>query len=145
MNRQIDAQAFRHRLRNLILLTWTIPPVFGLSFLLYINMFTPRQMLDILLSPIEPLFVLAWLLFSAWYLPRVVKPVTQYLEKSTSVSGAAVLDCMRRFPVYFWGLFILYLLMAPSSVMLSAIFYSDFIAAPIDWFRIHLVLSLIHI
>lgn len=145
MHRQVDAQTFRRRLRNLILMTWIIPPIFGLSFLLYIDMFTPRQMLEILLSPIEPFFILGWILFSVWFLPRVVKPVLQYLEDPASANETAVLDCMRRFPVYYWGLFIVYLLMAPSSVILSALYFSDFIATPIDWFRIHLVALIVSI
>lgn len=74
IQKQIDAPVFRRPIRNLILLTWTIPPVFGLSSLLYIGMFTQAQMLDILLSLIEPLFALAWIVASAWYLPRKLNP-----------------------------------------------------------------------
>ena len=32
-----------HRFRFMIVLTWTIPPVFGLGFLIYIGMFTPLR------------------------------------------------------------------------------------------------------
>lgn len=142
---KIDAPVFRRRIRNLILLTWTIPPVFGLSFLLYIDMFTPAQMLDILLSPVEPLFNLAWIGFSAWYLPRKLSPLSRYLENPAAANATLALDCMRRFPVNYWGLFILYLLMAPSTVIFSATYYADFTATPVDWFRIHLVALIVSI
>lgn len=145
MDHALSGNQFQRRLRNLILLTWTIPPVFGLSFLLYIDMFSPRQMLDILASPIEPVFVLGWIVLSAWYLPRRVRCVSQYLDNTAAVSEASVLRCLRTFPLYYWATFLTYLILAPTSVMLSAINFSDFSATPIDWFRIHLVALIVSI
>ena len=52
---------------------------------------------------------------------------------------------MRRFPFYFWTIFLIYLLVAPSTVIISAEIYSDFVAFPVDWFRIHLVALIVSI
>ena len=145
MDHALTGKQFHKRLRNLILLTWTIPPVFGLSFLMYIDMFSARQMLDILLSPIEPVFVLGWIVLSAWYLPRRLLCVSQYLDNHDSISKEALLKALQTFPLHYWVTFIVYLLMAPTSVMWSAIHFSDFIATPVDWFRIHLVALIVSI
>ena len=37
---RLSGAELRKRFDKLILLAWTVPPVFGLSFLLYIRMFT---------------------------------------------------------------------------------------------------------
>jgi len=145
MDHTLTGKQFHQRLRNLILLTWTIPPVFGLSFLMYIDMFSGGQMLDILVSPIEPVFVLTWIICSAWLLPRRLTCVSQYLDSSADITEELVLRCLRVFPLYYWGAFIVYLLLAPTSVMLSAIHYSNFTATPVDWFRIHLVALIVSI
>ena len=145
MGTQISSQDFRRRFRNLILVTWLVPPIFGLSFLLYFDMFSVQQMLDILVSPIEPVFVLAWLFFSLWYFPHKFSLIADALEDATPKNEKAVLQCMRSFPLHYWGLFIAYLLMAPTSVIISGELFSDFTATPIDWFKIHLVALIVSI
>ena len=145
MQTQITSQEYRRRFRNLILATWLIPPVFGLSFLLYIDMFSIQQMLDILVSPIEPVFVLAWLFFSLWYFPRKFSLIASALDYETPKNEQAILQRMRSFPLHYWGLFIVYLLMAPTSVIISGEHFSDFNATPIDWFKIHLVALIVSI
>jgi signal transduction histidine kinase len=52
---------------------------------------------------------------------------------------------MRRFPLYFWSIFLVYLALAPGSVILSAEYYTDYVAEPVDWFRIHLVALIVSI
>ena len=49
----MSPEQFLRRFSLLIVLTWTIPPVFGLGLLIYIGMFTPAQMLAILGKPVE--------------------------------------------------------------------------------------------
>ena len=139
MDQSLTGKQFHRCLRNLILMTWTIPPVFGLSSLLYIDMFSSRQMQDILVSPIEPEFIIAWIVLATWYLPRILRPVREYLDKPAIANEEKVSHLLRIFPLYYWGAFITYLLLAPTSVMVSAIYFSDYIASPADWFRIHLV------
>jgi signal transduction histidine kinase len=135
----LTGKQFRRRLSYLILVTWTIPPIFGLSTLMYINMFNVRQMRIILTTPIEPLFVIAWLLFAVWFLPRYLRPVCEFLDNPGMDTKDNATRSLRHFPFYYWGAFLTYLLLAPSSVMLSAIKYAGYMPLPIDWFRIHLV------
>jgi len=56
------AGTFRRRFDGLILLAWTVLPVFGLSFLLCIHVFTPEQMISIISTPVEPASVAASLI-----------------------------------------------------------------------------------
>jgi diguanylate cyclase (GGDEF)-like protein/PAS domain S-box-containing protein len=142
---QISAQDFRHKFRQLVLLAWTVPPVFGLSFLLFLRIFTPEQILGILIKPIEPAFIVASLLLAFWYLERCVQPVIDYLEGDRISQRDAALERMRAFPVHFWSVFLVYLLIAPASVIVSAEIYTNFVAQPADWFRVHLVALIVSI
>jgi diguanylate cyclase (GGDEF)-like protein/PAS domain S-box-containing protein len=147
MPNAISAEAFSRRFRNLILLTWTLPPVVGLGFLIYIQMFSIEQMRRILTTPLQPTFIIGWILFSLWYFPRYVVPVRQALLSSRSgvdINAVAV-GRIRHFPLHFWTLFCLYILMAPTAVIISAQLYTDFSASPVDWFRIHLVALVVSI
>ncbi len=141
----LDAETFRRDFLFLILLAWLLPPVIGLGFILFIQVLNIQQMLGILSTPLEPLFIFGWLFFSAWYFPRYIRPVVQWLDSPSDASGNAALECMRRFPLHFWSVFLLYLTLAPGSVILSAELYTDYVAAPIDWFRIHLVALIVSI
>ena len=141
----ISADQFRKRLRYLILATWNIPPVFGLSFILFINVLSLDQMVRILTTPLEPSFILFWIFFSLWYFNRYMKPVEQYLQTPRSELGYKAATVIRNFPMHYWGLFLTYLFLAPGSVILAAETYTDFIAQPIDWFRIHLVALIVSI
>ena len=145
MGQSLTGKQFHNRLRNLVLMTWTIPPVIGLSFLVYIGMFTISQMRDILSSPIEPVFIIGWILLATWYLPRKLLPVCDFLDNRGNVDEKRVSSLLRSFPLYYWGAFIIYLILAPASVMLSAIDFSNYVPTPIDWFRIHLVSLIVSI
>ncbi len=141
----MNSLEFSRRYARLILLSWTIPPIFGLSFLLFIKMFTPTQMWEILSHPLEPLFILTTLLGAVAYFHYRVRPVRKYLERPSAPTAEHALAYTRLFPLEYWGVFIFYLLMAPSSVIISAQWYSDFVALPVDWFRIHLVALIVSI
>ncbi len=141
----ITAGIFRRDFLRLILVTWLLPPVIGLGFILFIKILTPQQMLGILLTPTEPVYIIGWLLFAVWYFPRYIQPVRDWLALPTEVSASHALQSMQRFPLYFWGIFLVYLALAPSSVILSAEYYTDYVAAPVDWFRIHLVALIVSI
>jgi PAS domain S-box-containing protein len=141
----LQAAEFRRRFFNLILLTWTIPPVFGLLFIIFIRILSPEQLLGILFTPLEPIYILGWLAFALWYYPRYIRPISAWLVDPNKVEVTTVLEIMRRFPLYYWGIFLVYLLLAPASVIISAEIYTDYIAQPIDWFRIHLVALIVSI
>jgi len=141
----LQAAEFRRRFLNLILLTWTIPPVFGLLFIIFIRILSPEQLLGILFTPLEPIYIVGWLLFALWYYPRYVRPIRTWLDDQSRVPVSTVLQIMRRFPLHYWGIFLVYLLLAPASVIISAEVFTDFVAQPIDWFRIHLVALIVSI
>ena len=143
----ITAVAFGRRFRNLILLTWNLPPVVGLGFLIYIKMFSTEQIRGILTTPLQPAFIIGWILFSLWYFTRFAAPVRRQLDDARPGADvrALALQRIRSFPLHFWTLFCIYILMAPSAVIVSAQLYTDFTASPVDWFRIHLVALVVSI
>jgi diguanylate cyclase (GGDEF)-like protein/PAS domain S-box-containing protein len=141
----MTAELFDRRFRYYILLTWNIPPVFGLAFLLFIRLYTPGQMLAILTTPLEPFFIVGSTLFAYWYFQRYIRPVGVYLESPDPARAAVALARMRRFPLHYWGVFLTYLLLAPASVMVSAMMYAGFEPTAVDWFRIHLVALIVSI
>ncbi|MEJ2685769.1 MAG: EAL domain-containing protein [Gammaproteobacteria bacterium] len=141
----VSEQAFRRRFRRFIVLAWTVPPIFGLGFLLFVGMFTPAQMAAILAAPLEPGFIVGSLGFALWYFHRYSAPLAAYLRDPGGSDPEAVLAHMRRFPLHFWGVFLAYLLAAPASVILSAEHYAGYHAHAIDWFRIHLVALIVSI
>jgi len=141
----LSASEFRTRLRNLILATWNIPPIFGLSFILFINVLSLEQIVGILTTPLEPAFIIFWIVFSIWYFNRYTRPIVAYLENPQEDLAEPAARCMRNFPLHYWGIFLTYLLLAPAFVIISAEMYTDFVAQPIDWFRIHLVALIVSI
>ncbi len=141
----ISPEKFHRRYRQLILLTWTLPPVVGLSFLLFIELFSPQQMLSILTTPVEPIFVGIALALAYWYFNRFAQPFRLWFENDSDDNAQAVLQQIRRFPLHFWVFFLGYILMAPASVIIAAEYYTDFVAQPVDWFRIHLVALIVSI
>ncbi len=141
----MSADIFKRNFNLLILLSWLVPPVFGLSFLVFIRIFSPEQMGAILTSPIGPVLAVGALLAAFWFLNRCVVPIHRYLESGDKSLGDAVLVSMRRFPLFYWGLFIGTLLLAPASIIIAAETATDFVARPVDWFRIHLVALIVSI
>lgn len=144
-SRPLSADAFSRRFRTYILLAWTIPPIFGLSFLLFIRMFTPGQILGILLSPIEPVFIVGSLVLAVLYFEKFIRPVREYLTDRSGHRATPALERMRRFPLDFWVVFLGYLIVAPATVIVSAVFYSSYSPTLVDWFRIHLVALIVSI
>jgi diguanylate cyclase (GGDEF)-like protein/PAS domain S-box-containing protein len=141
----IGADDFARRFRNYILLTWNLPPVFGLGFLIFIGLFTPGQILNILTTPLEPTFIIGSLLLAHFYFARYIRPVRNWLAAPERSRADAALACMRRFPLHYWSVFLGYLLLAPASVMVAAEIYAGYQPTPIDWFRIHLVALIVSI
>jgi signal transduction histidine kinase len=141
----LSAAGFRRRLRWLVFHTWNIPPVFGLGFILLIGVLTPEQMLGILVTPLEPAYILGWLFFALWFLPRTLRPVEDWLGGKSGSTPEAAVQAVRRFPFIFWATFLVYLAIAPASVIWSAELYTGFVATPYDWFRIELVALIVSI
>lgn len=145
MVQHLTGKVFLYRLRLLMLVTWTVPPVFGLLFLIYLNIFTPGQLREIMYTPLEPLFNIIWILLATWLLPRTMQIVADFIDNPDEKIEERVTRRLQHFLLYYLGAFLLYILMAPTSVMISALHYSNYIATPIDWFRIHLVALIVSI
>lgn len=126
-------------------MAWVVPALFGLSFIGYIQILTIDELIGIIITPTEPAFILLWLIFAYWYFNRYIRPVTIYLEQPDKTNGMLALECMRNYPIHFWTFFLLYLVTAPASVILSAEYFTSFVAQPVDWFRIHLVALIVSI
>jgi len=141
----ISADSFRNRFRNLIIAAWVGPPIVGLSFLLYIRMFTSEQMMAILMAPLENVFIIGSLIGAVLYFNWFIRPVVDMLENQEHGASKIAVSRMRRFPLDFWIIFLVYLIIAPSTVIIAAEWYTDFIATPVDWFRIHLVALIVSI
>jgi PAS domain S-box-containing protein len=144
-DRTLSAAEFRRRFRWLIFSTWSIPPVFGLGFTLLIGVLTPAQIVGILTTPLEPAYIFGWLAFANWFLPRQMRPLADWLDRLPGSSPQAALAAVRRFPLLFWATFLVYLAVAPASVIVAAELYAGFAATPMDWFRIELVALIVSI
>ena len=141
----MTAESFCRRFRLYILLTWNIPPVFGLAFILFIHLLTPEQILRIMLTPLEPVFIFGSMLFAHFYFRWFIRPVRDYLAAPGPETERQALARMRRFPLDYWGVFLGYLVLAPASVMVAAMLYTGYQPTAIDWFRIHLVALIVSI
>jgi signal transduction histidine kinase len=141
----MSSAEFKKYFSRLILMAWIIPALFGLSFLTYIEILTLEQLIGILTTPTEPAFIMLWMIFAYWYFNRYIRPIKNYLERPDDANGYSALACMQRFPIHFWSFFLLYLVTAPTSVILSAEYFTPYVAQPVDWFRIHLVALIVSI
>jgi signal transduction histidine kinase len=141
----MTSKAFKKHFLTLVLIAWIVPPVFGLSFLMFINMFSTQQMLDILFSPVEPVFIIVSLILAGVYFNHYSHKIIRHLQSPDTSNGDQVLQHIKNFPLHFWGVFLIYLLIAPVTVIYSAETFSDFVARPVDWFRINLVALIVSI
>lgn len=141
----ISSQSFKKQFISLILSAWIVPAIFGLSFLMYIELFTPAQMYDIMTNPIEPIFIAIAIFLAYKYFSRFSKRVVNFLDNEGNVRKEDILNDIQRFPIRFWSALLIYLIVAPFTVIYSAEVFSDFVATPIDWFRINLVSLIVSI
>jgi len=142
---QMSGKELLRRLRWLIFNAWNIPPVFGLSFILLIGVLQPSHVVGILTTPLEPAYIVGWLAFSIWFLPRMMRPLADWLDGKPGCSAEFAQRSVYRFPLVFWTTFLIYLAVAPASVIVAAEIYTGFVATPYDWFRIELVALIVSI
>jgi len=141
----LSTDNFQKQFLRLILIAWTVPAVIGLSFLVFIKMFTLDQVVDILTSPIEPFFIVGSLFAAYWYFKSLSEKICHAIENPTKNALNEAINVISHFPIQFWSAFLIYLIVAPITVIYSAEFFSDFTAQPIDWFRINLVSLIVSI
>lgn len=136
---------FRNRYLVLVALTWSLPPIVGLYVIYYIEILNYQQMYRVLASPLMQVFIVATILFALWYFHRLAKPVAGVLSEPRGEYAEEINRFLEKFPLHFWSHFLLYLLSAVVVTISSAELYSDFVARPVDWFRINLVAIIVSI
>ena len=141
----LTAQEFQSRFLRLIALTWILPPAVGFTFLLYIEFFTFEQLFPMMTTPLMSIFVVGSLLFAIVYFNRYIRPLKLYLSASENHQALIVIRALRYFPLHYWIMFLVYIMVAPAATILSLEMATDYIALPIDWFRIHLVALIVSI
>ena len=121
------------------------PAVFGLIFIYVIDIFTVDQIIAVLTSPPVPLFVVAATGIALFYFFQFARPIATYLDNPTDFDTDIIRKKLAQFSLHYWALFLSYLLIAPAVTIISAEHYTNFSAAPIDWFRVHLVALIVSI
>lgn len=143
--RILSAERFLYRFLTLVLLAWVIPPAFGMGFIAFVDLFSTDEMWALLLSWPNGSLVFFSLILATWYFHRFAKPLTRFLKYGGEENRSLALARLKRFPLHFWGLFLLTLLVSPSVVMLTAINLLGLQPELLDWFRIHLVALIVSI
>ncbi|VAW60795.1 diguanylate cyclase/phosphodiesterase (GGDEF & EAL domains) with PAS/PAC sensor(s), partial [hydrothermal vent metagenome] len=141
----LTEQQFQVRFLRLIALTWLLPPMVGFSFLLYIEVFTPHQLIIMLSSPLKPIFLLGGFFLALFYFHRFSRPLKACLSTPDPVHQLVALKVLQKFPVHYWLFFIGYITLAPAAAIISLEISSTYVADPVDWFRIHLVALIVSI
>ncbi len=117
----------------------------GFSFLLYIEVFSFDQLINMMLTPLKPAFLVGGVVFAIFYFRHYAKSLSAYLISSDDKSCAITEQAIRRFPLHYWVVFVSYISMAPAVAIISLETTTDYVALPVDWFRIHLVALIVSI
>ncbi len=142
---QLTAKEFQIRFLRLIALTWLLPPLVGISFLLYIEVFSIDEIISMMSTPLKPVFLLGGIILALVYFRRYSKLLTAYLNTQDEQSKEITETALRKFPKHYWSTFIVFLMLAPAAAIISLELSSDYIAQPVDWFRISLVALIVSI
>jgi diguanylate cyclase (GGDEF)-like protein/PAS domain S-box-containing protein len=136
---QNQGKRFIRQFRFLLFLAWALPPIVGLTFLVFIEIFSASEVTRIMFSLPIVVFLVGSLVFTDWYFSRYAHPIFAYVvTKAPAIAGVAE-QRIRRFPLAFWAVFLCYILLAPPLVLVSARLHTGFNPAAADWFRVHLV------
>ncbi len=141
----LTAEVFQTRFLRLIALTWILPPMVGFAFLLYIEVFSFDQVVSMMSTPLKPLFLVGGFLFALFYFRYYSRSLSAYLSTPDNTQRTIAEHALRRFPLHYWGVFVVYISLAPAAAIVSLEMTSDYTALPVDWFRIHLVALIVSI
>lgn len=142
---RLSADKFLTQFLTLVLLAWVFPPGVGMLFIAFVDIFSFEQVRGILFSLPMAVLVLGSFFIAGIYFHRFAQPVVHYLRSADDNSLQRAMQRAKRFPLHFWVLLILTLVLAPNTVMLIAIDMYGYQPQPIDWFRIHLVALIVTI
>lgn len=141
----MSGTTFLRQFRWLIFYTWNIPPVFGLSLIVIVGTLKPEQLLGILTTPIEPGYIVVWIIFTMWYFPYCMRPLVEWLDRNPTATAEAALRSIAKFSLRFWTAFLIYLIIAPFSVVAAAQIYTNYVTTVQDLFRIELIALIVSI
>jgi len=141
----LTGKEFQRKLRWLVFHAWNFPPIVGLCVIMLIGVLSPSRIFGILTTPLEPAYIIGWLIFAVWFFPRRMRAVSDWLDDVPGSSHEAAVAAVRRFPLLFWSIFLVYLVAAPFSVIWAAEIYTGFVSSPIVLFRIELVALIVSI
>jgi len=141
----LTVQQFQAQFLRLIALTWLLPPMVGFSFLLYIEVFSLDQVFSMMKTPLKPVFLVGGVFLALWYFRRYSLSLSAYLNCQDSEHYKITEKALKRFPLHYWAAFVGYISLAPAAAIVSLEMASDYIALPVDWFRIHLVALIVSI
>lgn len=141
----LTGKEFQRKLRWLVFHAWNLPPIVGLGVIMLIGVLSPSRIFGILVTPLEPAYIVGWMIFAIWYFPRKMRAVSDWLDNVPGSSHEAAIAAVRRFPLLFWSIFVIYLVAAPFSVIWAAEIYTGFVSSPIILFRIELVALIVSI
>lgn len=120
-------------------MAWVIPPILGMSFIVFMDILSLREIAGVFLFPPMAIFVLITIVFATGYFYRYAQPVWKYLDDPGNVSSEHAIQRLRYFPLHFWGLFLLTLILAPNLVLLSAEHLFGLLITGQNVLRMHLV------
>jgi diguanylate cyclase (GGDEF)-like protein/PAS domain S-box-containing protein len=141
----LPVETFKKHFLLYILLSWLLSPLFGVSFLVFMDMFTFEEIVRVVRGSGFGFFALGTVIFALWYFNRFSRPWLDYLRQPDAANGERALQQLRRFSLHYWGLFTLTMAVRPGFVLLSAESILGQLTTPTDWLRIHLVLLIVFI
>ncbi len=142
---RLSAKKFLAQFLILVLLAWVFPPGVGMLFIAFVDIFSFDEVRGILFSLPMAEFVLGSFLLAGIYFYRFAQPVVRFLHNAEFLAEQAALKRAKSFPLHFWSLLMLTLVLAPNVVMLTATDMYGYQPQAVDWFRIHLVALIVTI
>lgn len=142
---RLSADRFLKQFLTLVLLAWVFPPGVGMLFIAFVDILSFDQISGVMFSLPMTVLVFGSFFFAGIYFYRFAQPIVYFLRAPEPMSQMLALKRARTFPLHFWTLLVITLLLAPNVVMLTAIDLYGHQPQPLDWFRIHLVALIVTI
>lgn len=142
MNRA--AKQFQKSFMGFIILTWTVPPLIGLSTLLLLDAFTLQQLFKIV-TPLNSLFLAISFGAVFGYFYHYSRVWVNYLKAPQKNLQPPVVNRIRQFSMHYWGLFLSFLLLVPAAIMIAPESSTLGSVLPVDWLQVQLVMLTVSI
>ncbi len=141
----MSAETFNKRFLFYILLAWLLPPLFGISLVVFLGIFSLEEFVLLARGSGFGVFAVASVVFALWYFNRFSRPWLDYLRQPNEANSARAGQQLGRFTWHYWGLFALTMAVRPSFILISVGPLLGRVATTEDWLRIHLILLIVFI